>query len=80
MYDHTSISTQALQHKLDRWGFVHPTNLKKEDATCFVLCVYVGAQGSLMCFEIENTEDMKNFGEYWKFQSLKLHSAYLNIF
>ena len=33
-----------------------------------------------MCFEIENTEDMKNVGEYWKFQSLKLHSAYLNIF
>ena len=23
---------------------------------------------------------MKNFGEYWKFQLLKLHSAYLNIF
>ena len=40
----------------------------------------LGARGSLMCFEIENTEDMKNFGEYWKFQSLKLHSAYLNIF
>ena len=32
-----------------------------------------------MYFEIENTEDMKNFGEYLKFQSLKLHSAYLKL-
>ena len=40
----------------------------------------LGARGSLMYFEIENTEDMKNFGEYLKFQSLKLHSAYLNFF
>ena len=29
-----------------------------------------------MYFEIENKEDMM----YLKFQSLKLHSAYLNIF
>ena len=39
------------------------------------LCM-LGARGSLMYFEIENKEDMK----YLKFQSLKLHSAYLNIF
>ena len=36
----------------------------------------LGARGSLMYFEIENKEDMK----YLKFQLLKLHSAYLNIF
>ena len=32
-----------------------------------------GDRGSLMYFEIKNQEDMK----YLKFQSLKLHSAYL---
>ena len=40
----------------------------------------LGARGSLMYFEIENTEDVKNFGEYLNSQSLKLHSAYLNFF
>ena len=93
MYGHTSISTQALQHKSDQLAacefmcMVTPIggvssilrNLKKENATCFVHCVYVGGGGSLICFGIENTEDMKNFGDYWKFQSLKVHSAYLNI-
>ena len=32
-------------------------NVKKEDATWSVHCVYVGARGSLMYFEIENKED-----------------------
>ena len=45
----------------------------------YVVCMF-GARGTLVYFEIENTEDMKNFGEYLKFQSLKLHSAYLIFF
>ena len=35
-------------------------NLKKEDATWFVHCIYVGGAGVLdVIIEIENKEDMK---------------------
>ena len=45
---------------------------RMQHGLCIVYTCKLGAWGSLVCFEIENKEDIKSFGEYLKFQSLSL--------